>query len=139
MTKTNKLHKNIEKYFDNLIMSSGWTLADKENYYDSYHKKDETIPLGNMKFSLTNIVIADHYIDIAFRITEDFLTESEIQTKNMVHVWRSIKISYNTETNKVRVTNNNSWGSKKFMLDDKAKEKIAAGFKKFTENFFVKS
>jgi hypothetical protein len=118
-------------------MSSGWTLADKENY-SSYHKKDDTIPLGNMKFSLTNVVIADQYIDIAFRITEDFLTESEIQTKNMVHVWRSIKISYTTETNKVRVTNNNSWGSKKFMLDDKAKEKIAAGFKKFIETFSFK-
>lgn len=137
MTKTNKLHKNTEKYFSDLIMSSGWTLADKENY-SSYHKKDDTIPLGNMKFSLTNIVIADQYIDIAFRITEDFLTESEIQTKNMVHVWRSIKISYTTETNKVRVTNNNSWGSKKFMLDDKAKEKIAAGFKKFIETFSFK-
>ena len=134
MTKTNKLYKNTEKYFSDLIMSSGWTLADKENY-SSYHKKDDTIPLGNMKFSLTNIVIADEYIDIAFRITEDFLTESEIQTKNMVHVWRSIKISYTTETNKVRVTNNNSWGSKKFMLDDKAKEKLAAGFKKFIETF----
>lgn len=95
MTKTNKLYKNTEKYFSDLIMSSGWTLADKENY-SSYHKKDDTIPLGNMKFSLTNIVIADEYIDIAFRITEDFLTESEIQTKNMVHVWRSIKISYTT-------------------------------------------
>ncbi|HNC55230.1 MAG TPA: hypothetical protein PLP33_07290 [Leptospiraceae bacterium] len=137
MTKTNKLYKNTEKYFSDLIMSSGWTLADKENY-SSYHKKDDTIPLGNMKFSLTNIVIADEYIDIAFRITEDFLTESEIQTKNMVHVWRSIKISYTTETNKVRVTNNNSWGSKKFMLDDKAKEKLAAGFKKFIETFSFK-
>jgi hypothetical protein len=137
MTKTNKLHKSTEKYFSDLIMSSGWTLADKENY-SSYHKKDDTIPLGNMKFSLTNVVIADQYIDIAFRITEDFLTESEIQTKNMVHVWRSIKISYTTETNKVRVTNNNSWGSKKFMLDDKAKEKIAAGFKKFIETFSFK-
>lgn len=137
MTKPNKLHKNTEKYFSDLIMSSGWTLVDKENY-SSYHEKDDTIPLGNMKFSLTNIVIADEYIDIAFRITEDFLTESEIQTKNMVHVWRSIKISYTTETNKVRVTNNNSWGSKKFMLDDKAKEKIAAGFKKFIETFSFK-
>ena len=137
MTKTNKLYKNTEKYFSDLIMSSGWTLADKENY-SSYHKKDDTIPLGNMKFSLTNIVIADEYIDIAFRITEDFLTESEIQTKNMVHVWRSIKIGYTTETNKVRVTNNNSWGSKKFMLDDKAKEKLAAGFKKFIETFSFK-
>lgn len=137
MTKTNKLYKSTEKYFSDLIMSSGWTLADKENY-SSYHKKDDTIPLGNMKFSLTNIVIADQYIDIAFRITEDFLTESEIQTKNMVHVWRSIKISYTIETNKVRVTNNNSWGSKKFMLDDKAKEKIAAGFKKFIETFSFK-
>jgi hypothetical protein len=137
MTKTNKLHKSTEKYFSDLIMSSGWTLADKENY-SSYHKKDDTIPLGNMKFSLTNVVIADQYIDIAFRITEDFLTESEIQTKNMVHVWRSIKISYTIETNKVRVTNNNSWGSKKFMLDDKAKEKIAAGFKKFIETFSFK-
>ena len=68
MTKTNKLHKNTEKYFSDLIMSSGWTLADKENY-SSYHKKDDTIPLGNMKFSLTNVVIADQYIDIAFRIT----------------------------------------------------------------------
>jgi hypothetical protein len=137
MTKTNKLYKSTEKYFSDLIMSSGWTLADKENY-SSYHKKDDTIPLGNMKFSLTNVVIADQYIDIAFRITEDFLTESEIQTKNMVHVWRSIKISYTTETNKVRVTNNNSWGSKKFMLDNKAKEKIAAGFKKFIETFSFK-
>lgn len=137
MTKTNKLYKSTEKYFSDLIMSSGWTLADKENY-SSYHKKDDTIPLGNMKFSLTNVVIADQYIDIAFRITEDFLTESEIQTKNLVHVWRSIKISYTIETNKVRVTNNNSWGSKKFMLDNKAKEKIAAGFKKFIETFSFK-